>query len=94
MPDPPYTIGVVGSIVPLTILAVVAYFYVRNRREKDAQQRQSRMFSPDGMDAYKERRPSVYGPPPISTLPYTPYVSLSRGASLRDRLDIFLPESL
>jgi len=30
--------GVVGSVVPLTIISVVVFFYMRNRRQKQAQQ--------------------------------------------------------
>ena len=90
MPDPAYAIGVVGSIVPLTIVAFVVFFYMRSRREKEAQHRQSQLFSPDGMDAYKQRPPSMYAPPPVlNTVPYTPYVSLSRGIGLRDYIDFF-----
>ena len=87
-------IGVVGSIVPLTILAAVVYFYMRNRRRKDAQQRQSQMLSPDGMDAYKQRTSSKYGLPPINTVPFAPYVSFSRDTGLGHYLDFFLPRIL
>ena len=60
-------IGVVGSIVSLTILAFVVYFCMRYHRRKDAQQQRPRMltFGPDGMDAYKQTS-SVNGPSPIN----------------------------
>lgn len=98
MSNPAHTIGVVGSIVLVTALAVAVFFYMRNSREKVVQQPQPQPqnFSPDGMDPYKQQTPSMYGPPPpiINTVPFTPYVSLSRGTDLRRYLDSHPPESL
>jgi len=48
--DPGYPTGVVGSVVPLTILAVAVFFYVRHRKQQQAQQQQ--ILNPDGLDPY------------------------------------------
>jgi len=61
--------GVVGSIVPLTILAVVAFFYMRHRRQ---QQAQPKMLNQDGMDSYEQRPTSMYGPG-YTSAPFTTY---------------------
>jgi len=68
--------GVVGSVVPLTIIAFVLYFYKRSRGEnsKEVPQPEPQTPSPDGMDPYKQHPPSMYGPPPtVNSIPYTPY---------------------
>jgi hypothetical protein len=91
-PDPTYSTGVVGSVVPLTILAVVAFFYAQHLRQKA----QPHMLYPGGPDPYKQRVPLMYAPPmpdsdgpdlykqpptsmyppPVTSVSFTPYVSL------------------
>ena len=68
--------GVVGSVVALTAIAIAAFWYTRRRRQ---QQAQPQVLNPDGLDPYKQRPPSMYGPP-VTSAPFTPYVSLSCGA--------------
>jgi len=81
-PDPGYPTGVVGSVVPLTILAVAVLLYMRHRKQQQAQQQQ--ILNPDGLDPYKQRTPSMYGPP-MTAVPFTPYVSrLLSGAEPRN----------
>jgi hypothetical protein len=71
---PEYPIGVVGTVVPLTILGVVLFLYTRHRRQKTQQQPQLMgMPSPDD-DPYKNR-PVSYGIPPMGNVPLAPYVS-------------------
>jgi len=82
--DPAYSTGVVGAVVPLTILAVVVFFYTRHRRQ---QQTQPQMLNQDGLDPYK-RPPSMYGPG-VTSAPFTPYVSLSCGVVHGKRLTFF-----
>jgi len=61
--------GVVGSVVPLTIIAGVLFFYTRRRRQQPPHEQ---MQTPDGLDPYKQQHPSsMYGPP--ATGPFTPY---------------------
>ncbi|KAF9647146.1 hypothetical protein BDM02DRAFT_2802311 [Thelephora ganbajun] len=64
--------GVVGSIVPLTILAVLVLLYMRHRRQQQGQQQQQQVLSPGAMDPYNQRQLSTYGPP-VTTVPFTPY---------------------
>jgi len=61
--------GVVGSVVPLTILAVGAFFYARHRRHQQAPQQ---IQNADAMDPFNQRQTSMYGPPMASS-PFTPY---------------------
>jgi len=68
--------GVVGTIVPLSILAVVALFYMRHRRQQKAQ---PQPLSQEGLDPYKQRPTSMYAPP-VTSAPFTPYVSISHGS--------------
>ena len=68
--------GVVGSIVPLTILAALAFFCMRRRRQRRIQQQ---VLGPSGMDPYGQRQTSMYGPS-VTSAPFTPYVSLPCGA--------------
>ena len=69
--DPAYPTGVVGSVVPLVILAVVVFLYTRHRRQ---QQVQPQLLNQGGLDPY-DQRPSMYGPP-ITSDPFTSDVSL------------------
>ena len=68
--------GVVGAVVPLSILAVVAFFYMRHRRQQKAQ---PQPLNPEELDPYKQRPTSMYAPP-ATTVPFTPYVSISYGS--------------
>ena len=78
-PDPEYTMaGVVGSVVPLTILAAAVFFYVRHRRRRQAQQQ--RIQSTDGLDLYEQRAPLMHGHP-TTPVPLTLYVSLLLSAA-------------
>jgi len=64
--------GVVGTVVPLTILGVVLFLYTRHRRQRTQQQPQLMgMPSPDD-DPYKNR-PVSYGIPPMGNVPLAPY---------------------
>jgi len=83
--DPAYSTGVVGAVVPLTILAVVVFFYTRHRRQ---QQSQPQIMNQDGLDPYKQRPASMYTPG-VTSVPFTPYVSLSYGAEHGKRLTFF-----
>jgi hypothetical protein len=76
--NPECPTGVVGSIVPLTILAVVAFLFTRHRRQ---QQIQPQLMPNPDEDPYKQR-PVSYGPPMTSPhMPsFTPYVRLMRSA--------------
>lgn len=58
-------IGVVGSVVPLTILAVVVFLYVQNRRKKQQQIQ----------DLNGKHTSSMYEPP-MPSVPFVPYVGL------------------
>jgi len=60
--------GVVGSIVPLTILGVVAFLYFKHKNRNQKQQPQP---MPD-LDPYGQR-PVSYGAPPMPSIPFTPY---------------------
>jgi len=61
--------GVVGTVVPLTILAIVAFLWTRRRRQQTQQPQMVPMPMPDD-DPYKQR-PISYGTPPITN--FTPY---------------------
>jgi hypothetical protein len=61
--------GVVGSVVPLTILAVVVFLFARHRRQNAQQQPQMMPMPVPEDDPYK--RPMSYGPPPVNN--FTPY---------------------
>jgi len=63
--------GVVGTVVPLSILAVVAFFYMWHHRQQKAQ--------PQPLNPYKQRPTSMYAPP-VTSPPSTPYVSISYGS--------------
>ena len=65
--DPACSTGVVGSVVPLTILAVVVFFFVRRRRQQQAQ--------PQALNKEEQRPLSEYGPYTVPVSP-APYVSL------------------
>ena len=75
--DPERSIGVVGSVVPLTILAVVVFLWSRHRRQQTQQPQMMPTPMPDD-DPYKQR-PMSYGVPPMTN--FTPYVSLLCGVN-------------
>ena len=79
--DPAYSIGVLGSVALLIILAVVAFLYARYSRK---QQVQHQMLNQDGPDLY-EQRPMMYGPP-ITSVAFTPDVRLSCSAEPEARI--------
>lgn len=62
--------GVVGSVVPLTILGVVVFLYTRSRKQQPPQPQVMGVPNPDD-DPYK--RPMSYGAPPMGNVPFTPY---------------------
>jgi len=66
--------GVVGSVVPLTILAVVLFLYSRHRRQQQSAPQQIQNQD-QNQDQYQQHPPSMYGPPLVSPS-FTPYVSL------------------
>jgi len=78
-PDSAYTVaGVVSSVVPLTILAAAAFFYVRHRQRRQAQQQW--IQSSDGLDIYEQRAPLMYVHP-TTPVPFILYVSLLLSAT-------------
>ena len=77
--NPPYPTGVVGSVVPLSILGFGVFFFMRSRQQKQLGRSQ---FQNQELDPpYKLHPPSMYGAPvtPVTAAPFTPYVSLSCG---------------
>ena len=74
--NPEHSTGVVGTVVPLTILAVGVFLFMRSRRQKAQQQPLQPQYIPNPEEDPYKQRPMSYPVNPVTTIPFTPYVSL------------------